>query len=230
MEPSTLCATTPSAQPAKKRKFQVWQNTWKEKKHAKSTNKQEVTKLLGILPKKPTLLLTSSHGIERPYSRPGFVRPPWMLIDCESGKTAEKLLRELPGRRLPRVLQHAVVMIGGNDVSVKPSRRAFTPKPNNITASNTAWNLLQIYRFLRFSAQVPRVTVVELLPRPGDEVYLPGLVDRTNELIGNYMSNNGYDHDVLKVKNMKEEHFVDGVHLNRRGFYVLMDQLAAWCI
>ena len=74
------------------------------------------------------------------------------------------------------------------------------------------------------------VTVVELLPRPGDEDYLPGLVDRTNELIGNYMSNNGYDHDVLKVKNMKEEHFVDGVHLNRRGFDVLMGQLAAWCI
>ena len=44
----------------------------------------------------------------------GFVRPPWMLIDCESGKTAEKLLRELPGKRLPRGLQHAVVMIGGN--------------------------------------------------------------------------------------------------------------------
>ena len=42
------------------------------------------------------------------------------------------------------------------------------------------------------------------------------------------MSNNGYDHDVLKVKNIKEEHFVDGVHLNRRGFDVLMDQLAAF--
>ena len=69
------------------------------------------------------------------------------------------------GKQLPRGLQYAVVMIVGNDFSIKPSRRVFTPKPDNITASNTASKLLKIYSFLRFSTQVPRVTVVKLLPK-----------------------------------------------------------------
>ena len=159
-----------SAKPAKK---PFWRTRWMSK------NKKKTVK-----PRLPTLLLTSSHGLEKPKHRPGITRPPWMLIDCYGGKKARDLKTELETKELPSGLRHVVVMLGGNDVSVPPRRRRTAKKPDDETADATAWDLVQVYHHhLKYVRLVERVTVVALLPRPSDGNYLPGLFDKTNDLL-----------------------------------------------
>ena len=120
-----------------------------------------------VKPRLPTLLLTSSHGLQKPKHRPGITPPPWMLIDCYGGKKVSDLKTSLP-----------------------PT---------------------QVYVRL-----VEHVTVVALLPRPSNERYLPGLVDKTNDLLKFYMSCNGSDWDLFLPKGFVKTDFHDGTHLSRR--------------
>ena len=54
-----------------------------------------------VKPRLPTLLLTSSHGLQKPKHRPGITPPPWMLIDCYGGKKASDLKTKLETKELP---------------------------------------------------------------------------------------------------------------------------------
>ena len=161
-------------------------------------------------PRKPTLLLTSSHGLERPPHRPGMPRPPWMLIDAYGGKKAFNLKEELPMKRLPWGLKHAVVMLGGNDISVPKWRWRTARKLNLKTTEKTANNLVEIYKHLREDQQIEGVTIFALLPCPSDEVYLPGLVDATNGFlayvpVGQMVSLNTHFRALFRAHNFIKE-------------------------
>ena len=148
-----------SAQPAKK---PFWRTRWMYK------NKNKTVK-----PRLLTLLLTSSHRLEKPKHRPGITRPPWMLIDCYGGEKARNLKTELETKELPSGLRHAVVILGGNDVSVPPRRRSTAKKPDDETADVTTWDPVQVYHRLKYVRLVERVTVVALLPSETQRWELP---------------------------------------------------------
>ena len=210
METST---STYAASPATKPKKTFWRMRCKEKAMAKSMGKTTLVK-----PRQPTLLLTSSHGLEHPPHRPGMPRPPWMLVDAYGGKKSFHLKAELPTKTLPKGLKHAVVMLGGNDISVPRWRRRTSKKPNSTTVKNTATNLVEIYRHLKEDRRIERVTIVALLPRPSDDAYLPCLVEATNRHLEDEMFKNGSCRDLFIPKGFTRGDFYDGTHLSRQGY------------
>ena len=225
MEPSTLTfAASPATTTKPKKTF--WRMRCKNKAMSKT---KSMAKTKPVKPRKPTLL-TILHGLERPPHRPGMPRPPWMLIDAYGDKKAFNLKEKLPMKRLPWSLKHAIVMLDCNDISVPKWRRRTAWKPNLKTEEKTANNLVEIYKHLREDRQIERVTIVALLPRPSDEVYIPGLVDATNGFLVKEMTEIKSTCDLFIPKGFKKSDFHDGTHLSRKGYTRLMSQLARWCL
>ena len=170
----------------------------------------------------PVLLFSSSHGECHVRHRPAFPKLQDFISFSKAGRTAtDGLVMIDSGKvRVPRGVNHVVILLGGNDLSC----RRGDPMPPPQTCAETAKTLMKMYQKLKTMAV--RVTVCTILPRPRDRGF--GYVEECNEALWRLACTNGFRDDVLVLKGFTDADFHDGVHLKATGYTKLVSQLRAW--